>query len=319
MKKPLCVLLLVLCLAGCMAAPEQTAEPATLPVTEAPTQAPTQPPTTVHVCDYTEEVAEPSCMEGGYTVFTCECGESYIGEETDALGHDMQEQVRQPSEEAPGSTLHTCLRCGESYEDSFTWLAQTPTDFFDDAAFLGDSITMGLRNYNMKYDLLGDAVFLCQKSYSVNHAVNNSMYLTYQGRDYKPEKALAHSGVKKVFILLGTNDIGLHSMEASMEHWEALVENIRKYSPDMQIYIQSGTPIYKSGERDDVTNARMDEYNRLLQAFAEEAGCHYIDIATMLKNEENGLAEAYCADHYIHLTYSACELWVQALKNYVGQ
>ena len=37
--------------------------------------------------DYKAEVTEPTCTEGGYTTYTCACGDSYKADETDALPH----------------------------------------------------------------------------------------------------------------------------------------------------------------------------------------------------------------------------------------
>ena len=39
-------------------------------------------------CTYSETVYEPTCITQGYSVFTCECGYSYIGSYVEALGHD---------------------------------------------------------------------------------------------------------------------------------------------------------------------------------------------------------------------------------------
>jgi len=38
--------------------------------------------------EYTAVVTEPTCTEAGYTTYTCECGDSYIADEVEKLGHD---------------------------------------------------------------------------------------------------------------------------------------------------------------------------------------------------------------------------------------
>ena len=43
-----------------------------------------------HEHSYEAVLTEPTCTEGGYTTYTCVCGESYIADETDALGHDWK-------------------------------------------------------------------------------------------------------------------------------------------------------------------------------------------------------------------------------------
>ena len=53
-----------------------------------------------HVHSYEAVVTAPTCTEGGYTTYTCECGESYIADETPALGHDYVDLI--------------CTRCGEA-------------------------------------------------------------------------------------------------------------------------------------------------------------------------------------------------------------
>ena len=305
---------LALCFTGCLALPEQTAAPTTKATTEVTTA-----PTTTHIHSYTENLVEATCTEKGYTQYTCTCGDSYRDKEVEALGHTEIQEVIPATKEAPGRTVHTCTRCGETQEDGYIWLAATPTDFFDDAAFIGDSITLGLRNYNMDRNQLGTATILCQGSYSVAHAVNNTMYLSYQGEDMTPQDALKACGANKVFILLGMNDIALYGVDKSLENWAVFVKNLRSENPDIAIYIQSGTPIYTAGQIGGLNNTRMDEYNDRLQFFAKENNCYYVDVATAMKDSTNGLATQYASDNYVHLTYAACELWVEILKNYVGQ
>ena len=191
------------------------------------------------------------------------------------------------------------------------------TAFFNESAFIGDSVTLKLRNYNTSKGVLGSTTFLCQGSYSDAHAVNNTMYMNYQGSETTPQDALAACGAKRVFILLGMNDIALHGIDKTMENWATLISNIRGKCPNIEIYIQSGTPIYLSGEIGSLNNANMDKYNVRLQAFAAENGCTYVDVNTPFKNSSGGLAGAYCSDEYVHFTDAACQLWVKILMEYV--
>ncbi len=56
-------------------------------------------------CDYNAVVTAPSCTEGGYTTYTCECGHSKTGDETDPMGHSF----------ANGC----CTLCGEQEEVNY--------------------------------------------------------------------------------------------------------------------------------------------------------------------------------------------------------
>ena len=57
-----------------------------------------------HKHEYTTEVIEPTCTEGGYTKHTCECGESYIDNKVAALGHDYQDSISNND----GTHTNTC-------------------------------------------------------------------------------------------------------------------------------------------------------------------------------------------------------------------
>ena len=196
---------------------------------------------------------------------------------------------------------------------------QSPAEFFEHAAFIGDSVTLKLRNYNTANKSLYGATFLCQGSYSAAHAVNNTMYLSYQGQNITPQDALKACGADKVFILLGMNDIALHGIDKTIENWGKLIANIRSTCPDIDIYIQSGTPIYLEGEVGSLTNKNMDAYNVRLLEFAKANNCYYIDVNTPFRNSNGGLAKVYCSDAYVHFTDTACKLWVDILMKLTVQ
>ncbi len=198
-----------------------------------------------------------------------------------------------------------------------TTLTAEEKAFFEGAAFIGDSVTLKLRNYNTKNGALGNTTFLCQGSYSVAHAVNNTMYLSYQGADTTPQDALAACGAKRVFILLGMNDIALWGIDKTMENWATLVANIRSKCPDIEIYIQSGTPIYTGGEIGSLNNNNVNKYNVRLQEFAQANGCYYVDVNTPFRDSTGGLAGTYCSDAYVHFTDAACQLWVKILSELI--
>ena len=76
-------------------------------------------PAASHVHEYDAFVTEPTCTEGGYTTYTCACGDSYTGDKTDPLGHDYAESVTEPTCTEGGYTTYTCA-CGDSYVDDET-------------------------------------------------------------------------------------------------------------------------------------------------------------------------------------------------------
>ncbi len=83
---------------------------------------PTEPKPTepVHEHSYTSVVTEPTCMEQGYTTYTCSCGHSYKDSYKGALGHSYKSTVVAPTTAAGGYTEHKCERCGHTYKSDYT-------------------------------------------------------------------------------------------------------------------------------------------------------------------------------------------------------
>lgn len=201
--------------------------------------------------------------------------------------------------------------------------------FFSESAFIGDSVTLALRNYCITNTVIGRPTFLCAGSYAVRHAIvdpdpgnQNIVSITYQNTAMRPEDALKASGVKRVFIMLGMNDIAF-GVDYTMNNWKTLIKNIRSECPDIEIYIQSATPIHANNDKDGykLNNANMDIYNQKLEAFCAENDCYFVSIAPLLKDENGDLANAYCSDpnsQGCHLTQAGVLVWIQVLQDYVS-
>ena len=274
----------------------------------------------------------------GYTQYTCVvCGDTYQG---DFVGGKLPEatepedteppvtepQVTEPEDTEPQVTepedtepVVTEPQNTQPQDDPITDSGEV-MHFFDDAAFIGDSVSLKLQRYQAEHGVFGTATFLTAGSYSVYHAVNDSMFVSYRGQQMSPEDALAACGAKKVFILLGMNDIGRSDVgiDKSISNWSVFIQRIRQKNPDIQIYIQSGTPIHAAKDRGMLSNANMDIYNEKLKTFAAQNGCQFIDIATVMKDANGDLKDSFCSDQYVHLTDEACVAWVSVLRNTVG-
>ncbi|MBQ6974410.1 MAG: hypothetical protein IJQ17_06260 [Oscillospiraceae bacterium] len=70
-----------------------------------------------HVHSYSRQVVAPTCSAGGYTIFTCSCGESYTSDYTSATGQHrwVMDYDYVPVYEERG--IHICNVCGKDITD----------------------------------------------------------------------------------------------------------------------------------------------------------------------------------------------------------
>lgn len=193
--------------------------------------------------------------------------------------------------------------------------AKTAADeFYQDAVFIGDSISMGLRARAVAKGKFPGAKYLVRGSFGSGHAIKGTMRLTYQGKEMSPEDAVKASGAKKVFIMLGMNDLNIYGLEGSADNLMTLIKRIRKKSPNVKIYIQSMTPIVNGSERGKLNNTSIDEYNGILKSYAAKNNCTYVNVATNLKDSNNGLRPEFSSDNYVHLSTRGTDVWIATLE-----
>lgn len=192
-------------------------------------------------------------------------------------------------------------------------------DFFADAAFVGDSVSYVLQQWHYKTGAMGDATFLTRSSLGLQNSIDGRLKLFYQGKELTPEDAVAAVGVNKVFLMFGFNDLGLFGIEGTLERWEIFVDRILEKNPHVTIYIQSCTPIHHAGEYAGYDNTLFDEYNLALEAFCQEKGYHYVNIAPYFKDFTNAMATKYSSDQFVHMTYEGTAVWVEVLKAYAAE
>ncbi len=199
--------------------------------------------------------------------------------------------------------------------------------YFDDAVFLGDSVTRQLRNYliaekEKNRPALGDARFLVAGKYTLYAASRKNLYgdvrLRYQGNDVTPHGGLKAMDAKKAFILLGLNDHVGSQMEKDVSRYGSLIDHIREACPGITLICQSMNPIQEHRQNKTLNKANLDAFNLRLQALCEEKGVMYLDIATPLMNETGYLRPEYALSKTdnVHLNERGVAVWVDTLRRF---
>jgi lysophospholipase L1-like esterase len=207
-----------------------------------------------------------------------------------------------------GVSSETNAEVDEIVEAESTDIVPTEEAWFDDAIFLGDSITGALYSYNLVYGGLGNAVIVYTNGFSCENAAENGYEMSYKGHVESMGEIVADSAANKVFLLFAMNDVG-KSLDDLSESWRKMIDHIREYS-NADIYIQSGTPIYS--ESGYFTNENMRALNDMLKAVCEETDCIYVDISRNLADENGALKKEYHND-YVHFGNDGCAVWINEL------
>lgn len=195
-------------------------------------------------------------------------------------------------------------------------LDNPPTDYFSDALIMGDSISYFLFQFESKSNLLGDVMFLTRGGTSLLGIENGHYNIYYQGQDMDIEDSVALSGRNKVFLMLGQNDLGYRTIEDTLASYENIINRIREKSPNVEIYIQSLVHEWWETGASNTRNEKIDLYNAQLEPFAEEMGCHYLDIKMYIEDHYGTMAAPYNMDYGIHVNEEGCTEWMQALLSY---
>lgn len=204
---------------------------------------------------------------------------------------------------------------------------EADASFFDDAVFIGDSVSLTLRMYALSSGALGEAQFLCAGSLSATNALwevsDSSVHPSYNGVKVRVEDGVAMSGAKNVYIMLGMNEISFGIKTAS-GNLVKLIELIKEKSPDVNIIIESVTPMTSTSNirSSRLNNSKIDEYNAKLLELCEENEWYFLNVAEAMKDDYGCLTRSYCSDPDdmgIHFTNAAAKMWVKYLLTHVPE
>ncbi len=208
---------------------------------------------------------------------------------------------------------------------------EVPYSFFNDAVFVGDSVSLKLNLYvsaQRKTDsnFMGTAQFLTPGSYGTGNELkelgsDNSVHPSYNGTEMYLADAIQSMGAKKVFIMLGMNDIAVYGNDGAVKNMETVLTEIKEKNPETSIYVQSMTPIVGTAQTGSLTNENLNIYNAGLKTMCEQNGYTYLDVASVMKDSEGNLKREYCSDPDnmgVHFTDEGCKVWIDYLRTHIA-
>ena len=185
--------------------------------------------------------------------------------------------------------------------------------YFDGAVFLGDSRTEGLSLYSG----LKTGYFYTAVGATVESVFSKKNFETEGGEKVPLLDAVAEQDCDKIYIMLGINELGWSKVKTFHDQYAKLVDRVRADHPEAKIVLQSIPPVSAKQEakKTYVNNARIAEYNGVIQALAEEKECYFLDVAACLTGGDGLLPKDLNFDG-IHLNPAGCKVWLNYLRTH---
>lgn len=263
-------------------------------------------------CGPAQDATDPT----GENSTTNQTGENDPPEDTQTT---QENQDGQNGAEAPAKT------------DTVPVPESAPVDagWFDDAAFVGDSVSVTLANYNSSYGTLGKAKFFCSVSLSQTNALSYQAgnerlpeYPAGSGQHPRIEDGIAASGAKKVYLMLGMNCIA-SGVDRVSQDLVTLVSKIQEKSPGIAVLIESVTPMTADSPRADgsLNNFTIQEFNEKMKAICQEKQWYYVNVAEAVTGDAGALKAEYSGDKAmgIHFNYDGAAAWANYLLTHVPE
>lgn len=244
----------------------ENTEPPTAEVTQPPTTEATQPPTTVPPATQPPQTKPP---------------------ETDPPT---------PETTAPKVVNPTLEFTGDAVD--WSW--------FDDALFIGDSRTVGLREYARA----GNADYFCTVGMSSFNVLKDSTKAADVGfAEQTLMSLLSTKTYGKIFIALGINECG-YSTSSIVKQYKKVVQAVRDAQPDAVIILEG---IMTTGRKKAASKPHFEPehifiLNGKIEAIANGVDIFYIDVNEAFADSEGYLPDSFSKDG-CHLYAKYTKYW----------
>ena len=190
----------------------------------------------------------------------------------------------------------------------------TPVDdsYFSDAVFIGDSrvegfhIQSGITQGTFLTGVGMDSSNIFEKQYITSVSGNITVY-----------QALYNNSFKKMYIMLGTNELGYPDFEEFRKNYKLCLGELRKMMPDALFYV-SAVPYVEEAKVETgayVNNTNIDTVNQIIFEICQENNYYYLNPNEVLSDGHGSLAQDATSDG-IHMYAEYCTKWLNYLKTH---
>lgn len=193
---------------------------------------------------------------------------------------------------------------------------QVEDDYFDDAVFIGDSRTRSLQLYAN----LENSTFLADTGLTIYTVLDKKLTPSTMTTKTTVTDYLTNHQFKKIYLMLGINEIGTGTAESFCRSYGEVLETLRELQPDAIIYLQAILHISEGKDKEHtyINNAAIIERNEALQSLVDNEHIFWLDSNPVICDENGYLIDSYTFDG-VHLQAKYVYLWTDYLKQHAIQ
>lgn len=172
--------------------------------------------------------------------------------------------------------------------------------YFSDALFIGDSRTIGLKEYGQ----IEGADFFATTGMNAYKVRDESIEVAGVG-SVTLEQLLDKKDYGKIYLMLGINELG-YNMDQTIGKYKELVEWLKEKKPDGLLFIQANLHVAAARSDNDKTfnNERINKLNEEISKFIDNKKIFYIDVNKIFDDEKGNLKAEYTSDNtHIYAKY----------------
>lgn len=182
--------------------------------------------------------------------------------------------------------------------------------YFDDAAFLGDSRTLGISDYAG----LEGADFYCDSGMMIFKILEEEVTYQKTGSKVRMDEVLQKKQYGKIYIMLGMNELGYGNTEMYLEQYRQVLKQIRTWQPEAVIYIMANLHVSreKNNMETEFNNININAKNAASASLANGTDVFYLDVNPVFTDEEGYLRSELTFDG-VHLYAKHYDAWREFL------
>lgn len=182
--------------------------------------------------------------------------------------------------------------------------------YFDDAVFVGDSLTYGLG----AYEVLDASCVIAHTGINPQTILTSACIEQTNGASVTVLDAVRAAAPHKVYVMLGSNGVAFLTQDNIIEFYGEFLDELRAALPNAILYVESVLPVTHEKEAGDsrYANSKIDALNDALLDLATEKGAYFVNVSEAIKDESGCLPAAASSDG-MHFGVSTYNKWVDYL------